>query len=109
MKKYIKGIIIGTMIGLIQSLFLLFAKDIAITVYISTLITWIIIGLLISSVDFKINRTVKGTFVALLVSAPSFVYTFSVTVLGTIWTLTTTVIMGALMGYFIEKKRDSNQ
>lgn len=109
MEKYIKGIVIGIIIGLIQILFLLFAKDIEITVYISTLITWVITGLLISSVDFKMNWLPKGILIALLVSAPSLIYTFSTTIFGTVWTLTTTIIMGALMGYFIEKKRNPNQ
>lgn len=80
MNKYIRGIITGAVAGIINCLFLLFAKDIEITVYISTCITWIVIGLLICSVDFKIREILKGIIVALLVSLPSLVYTFSSTI-----------------------------
>lgn len=102
MNKYFKGIIIGLVAGIVNCVFLLFAKDIEITVYISTFITWTVIGLLISSVDFKINSVLKGTIVSLLVSLPSLVYTLSSTIIGTIWTFLTTLFIGAFLGYIIK-------
>lgn len=102
MNKYFKGIIIGLVAGIVNFTFLLFAKDIEITVYISTFITWTVIGLLISSVDFKINSILKGIMVSLLVSLPSLVYTLSSTVIGAIWTFLTTLFIGAFLGYIIK-------
>lgn len=102
MNKYFKGIIIGLVAGIVNCVFLLFAKDIEITVYISTFITWTVIGLLISSVDFKINSILKGTIVSLLVSLPSLVYTLSSTIIGAIWTFLTTLFIGAFLGYIIK-------
>lgn len=104
MKKYINGIIAGIIVGIFHCLFLLFAKGLEITVFISTFITWIVVGVLISSVDFKTNSIIKGVTVSLLVSLPSLVYTFTSTIFGGIWTLFTTVLVGAFMGYIIDKR-----
>lgn len=103
MNKYKKGIMTGVIAGVINCLFLIFAKDIEIVVYISTFVTWMVIGLFISSVDFKINNIFKGILVSLFVSFPSLVYTFSSTLFGAIWTTITTLFVGAFMGFIIEK------
>lgn len=103
MKKYISGSICGIIAGIINCLFLLFAEDLEITIFISTFIIWLVIGILISSVDFKTNSIIKGIIVSLLVSSPSLVYTISSTLLGAIWTTVTTLLVGAFMGYIIEK------
>lgn len=103
MKKYINGVISGVIAGVINCLFLLFAKDLEIIVFISTFITWIAIGILISSVDYKANGVIKGIVVSLLVSLSSLVYIFASAIFGGIWTLITTLLVGAFMGYIIEK------
>lgn len=106
MKKYLIGSLIGLVAGGLQCLFLLFA-DVEITVWISIVITWIVIGLLISTVDFKVNSPLKGMIVSLLVSLPSLIYTISTTMVGAIYTFITTLILGALLGYLIEKATKS--
>lgn len=103
MKKYKCGIISGIIAGVINCLFLLFANDLDITVFIATFITWVVTGLFISSVDFKLNSIVKGVIVSLLISLSSFIYTYSSSIFGGIWTTITTIIVGAFMGYIIEK------
>lgn len=103
MKKYISGIISGITAGAINCLFLLFASDLEITVFISTFITWIVTGFLISSVDFKLNSILKGIIVSLLISLSSLIFTYSSSILGGIWTTITTIIVGAFMGYIIDK------
>lgn len=103
MKKYINGVIFGIIAGVINCLFLLFAKDLEITVFLSTFITWIVTGILISSVDYKANGVIKGIVVSLLVSLSSLVYTFVSTIFGGIWILFTTIVVGASMGYIIDR------
>lgn len=103
MKKYISGITSGIIAGVINCLFLLFASDLEVTVFISTFINWVVIGLLISSVNFKLNSILKGITVSLLLSISSLVYTFSNNVFGGIWTIVTTITIGAFMGYVIDK------
>lgn len=103
MRKYISGAISGIIAGVINCAFLLFAKDLETTVYISTFITWIVTGMLISSVDYKANGVIKGIAVSLLVSLPSLVYTFASTIFGGIWTSLTTVLVGAFIGYIIDR------
>lgn len=111
MKIYIIGIIVGLLGGLVNILFLLFAPDIDISVYISTFITWTIIGLLISSSNFKLNGFLKGSLIAIMLSLPSIVYTISFSVFGAICTLINAIIVGAIMGFAIEniqKKLNQN-
>ena len=103
MKKYITGIIIGTIAGVINCLFLFFANDLETPVFVSIFFMWIVIGLLIHAVNFKMNGLLKGIVVSLLVSISSLIYTFSSTVFGGIFTLMTTVLVGAFMGYLIDK------
>ncbi len=103
MKKYVSGIISGLIAGVINCLFLLFASDLEFTVFISTFINWVVIGLLISSVNFKLNSILKGIMVALLLSASSLVYTFFSNIFGGMWTIITTIMIGAFMGYIIDK------
>lgn len=103
MKKYRTGILSGVLAGSINCLFLLFAKDLSISVYVSSFITWIVIGLLISSVDFKLNGIAKGIIVAILVSLPSFIYTIESTIYGALWNLGITLLVSAIIGYIIEK------
>ncbi len=103
MKKYTKGALIGIIVGIFNCLSLIFVKDIEITVYISTFITWIVIGIFTNIVKIDLNSIIKGIIVALLVSLPSLVYTVASSIFGAIWTLATTLISGAILGYFIEK------
>ncbi len=103
MKKYMSGITSGMIAGVINCLFLLFASDLEVIVFLSTFTNWVIIGVLISSVDFKFNSILKGIVVSLLLSVSSFLYTFSSNILGGIFITTTTIIIGALMGYIVDK------
>lgn len=104
MEKYRNGIVVGILAGGINCLFLLFASDIEVPVYVSTILTWFVIGLFISATSFKAAGSLKGILVSLLISLPSFVYTISSTIFGTIWNILTTIIVGAIIGSVLEKK-----
>lgn len=103
MRKIFVGVCGGIVGALINILFLLFAPDLEIKVYLSTGFTWVAIGILISSCNFKVNRFLKGIVVAVLVSGSSLVYTISSSVSGGVWTLINTIIVGAIIGYSIDK------
>lgn len=103
MKKYFIGLAGGVIGALINMVFLSFATNIEIAVYFSTAITWVAIGILISACDFKVNGILKGIIVSILVSASSLVYTVSTSFSGAIWTLVNTILVGALIGFGIEK------
>lgn len=103
MKRIVVGLIGGAIGSIINILFLLLAPDLEIEVYIATGITWIAIGILISLCNFKINGILKGIMVSFLVSASSLVYTFTSSASGSIWTLINTLVVGAVIGYAIEK------
>lgn len=103
MKKIAIGICGGIIGAVINILFLLLAPGLDIKVYISTAVTWLVIGIFISSCSFKLNGILKGIIISILVSASSLIYTAASSVSSTVWTLIPTVIIGAVMGYAIEK------
>lgn len=103
MKKYRNGILFGMIAGVINCIFLLFAKDLEVTVFISTFFVWVVTGLFVSSVDFQLNGILKGIVVSFFLSLSSLIYTFSNNLLGGMWTFTTTMILGAFMGYIIDR------
>ncbi len=103
MKKIFVGICGGIVGALINILFLLFAPDLEMEVYLSTGVTWIAIGILISSCNLKVNKVLKGIVVAILVSSSSLIYTITSSVSGGLWTLINTIIVGAIIGYSVDK------
>nr|WP_307991729.1 hypothetical protein [uncultured Niameybacter sp.] len=103
MKKILVGLISGSIGAIINIAFLLFAPDLKLEVYLSTVITWLAIGILMSVCDLKLNSLLKGIIVALLVSASSLVYTVSSSFSGAVWTLINTLVIGAMIGYFTDK------
>ncbi len=103
MKKILIGLVGGIIGAIINVAFLFFSPNLAINIYLSTAITWIVIGILISTCNFELNGIIKGILVAVLVSASSLVYTISSSFIGAIWSIVNTVIVGAIIGYAIEK------
>ena len=107
--KYLIGIICGIIGAIINITFLLFATGLDTEVYLSTGATWVVIGLLISACDFKIKSFLKGIAISLLVSLSSLIYTFSSSLSGAIWTIVNTIIVGAIIGFAIEKISNMNK
>lgn len=103
MKRILIGLIGGILGAIVNVAFLFFAPDLKFEVYLSTAITWIVIGILISVCDFKINGSLKGIVVSLLVSASSLVYTMASSLSGAIWTVVNILLVGAVMGYGIDQ------
>lgn len=103
MKKYLIGLGAGAAGAVVNVLFLLMAPGISLNVYLSTAITWLVIGLLVSACNFPVQGSFKGVLVALLISLPSFVYTVSSSISGTLCTLGNTIIWGAVLGFAVDK------
>lgn len=103
MKKIGIGLLAGVIGTIINIVFLLFTPNLKIEIYLSTALTWIAIGILISISDLKQSHAIKGVLIALLVSAPSFVYTVASSLSGAMWTIINTVVVGAILGNMIGK------
>lgn len=103
MKKYKNGILIGSVIGIINCIFLVFAKDLGIEVYIGTFLTWLVTGTLVSAVDFNTSLIIKGMIVAIIVYLPNIAYVVSSSAFGAIWNAVTTLFFGAILGLILDK------
>jgi len=101
--KIFIGIGLGAVAGVINALFLTFAQDIEWTVYLSTIITWIVCGFFISSSALRINGIRKGILIAILISIPSLIYVLSANLVGAVWTIMWTILFGGIIGFLIEK------
>lgn len=103
MQRILIGLCAGIVGALINIVFLLFAPDLKIEVFLSTGVTWISIGILISVSNVKLNSILKGLLVSTLVSASSLIYTITSSLSGAIWTMVNTLVTGAIIGYVIDK------
>lgn len=103
MKKYKNGILVGSVIGIINCIFLVFAQDLGIDVYIGTFLTWLVTGTLVSAVDYEVSLIIKGMIVAILIYLPNIAYVVSSSVFGAIWNAVTTLVFGAILGLIIDK------
>ena len=102
MRKTLVGLLCGVIGVIINIGMLLFAPKLEMEVYLSTTITWLVIGILISICSLKLNAILKGIVISLLVSAPSLVYSISDSLSGAILTISNTIIIGGIIGYCIE-------
>lgn len=102
MKKPVAGVIFGILAGIIDVI-LMIKQNLTWDVIISVFAMWIVVGLLISSVDLKINSIIKGVVIAFLVFLPSAILIEwnDPTLLITITIMTT--ILGGLLGFTINR------
>ncbi len=103
MKRYFIGVRLGALGGVINTAFLLFAAGVEPAVYISTFITWLVIGLMIVSSDFQIPWIAKGITIAVLLSLPILVFPLLSAPIGALWNVVTTILCGARIGFFSDK------
>jgi len=101
-KKYIIGIIFGIIAGIIDVTPMII-QNLTWDANISAFIMWIVVGFLIASTDFKIKPVFKGIFTAFLVLSPSIFLIAWEDVKVLIPISIMTIILGALLGFFIDK------
>lgn len=103
MKRFIVGLGIGAIAGIVNILPMFFAKNIGLTIYLSTFITWLIISFFITSSNLHINGILKGILISALISFPSLIFTFASTLYGALWDLAWILILGAITGLLLDK------
>ncbi|MBU3093302.1 hypothetical protein K2F40_04040 [Clostridium sp. CM028] len=100
-KTYL-GIILGTIVGIINVLPMILQK-VAWDANISTFLTWVIVGFFISTTKLKFHGIIKGIIISILIFIPSTIFVIESNLTGAIWTIVMTLIFGGLLGYLIDK------
>lgn len=102
MKKVKVGILLGFVAGIIDVIPMILQK-LTWDANISALSMWVVAGLLISTIDWKINSIVKGILISFLVLVPSAILIAWKEPISLIPIATMTIILGGLLGYSIGK------
>jgi len=102
MKKQIVGIILGSFAGIIDVIPMIIQK-LTWDANISAFIMWVVVGFLIATVDLKIKPVLKGIVVAFLVLLPSAILIGWKEPVSLIPITIMTLILGSLLGFFIDK------
>jgi len=102
MKKVKVGILLGFVAGIIDVIPMILQK-LTWDANISALSMWVIAGLLISTIDWRINSIVKGILISFLVLVPSAILIAWKEPISLIPIATMTIILGGLLGYSIGK------
>lgn len=105
MKKYIIGIILGSIAGIIDVIPMII-QNLTWDANISAFSMWIVVGFLIAAVDLKINSIIKGILIAFLVLLPSAILIGWKEPVSLIPITIMTVILGALLGFSMHKITD---
>ncbi len=102
MKKYILAVVLGAVAGVIDVIPMVM-QHLSWDANLSAFSLWVVSGLLISAVDFKMSGIVKGIFVAFLVLLPN------IFIIGAQEPMTLlpigimTLVLGGLLGFAINK------
>jgi len=105
MKKISKikiGIIFGIMAGIIDVIPMIFQK-LTWDANISAFSLWVIAGFMISTSSLKINSVLKGILISFLLLTPSAVIIGWSQPISLIPIFIMTLILGGLLGYFVNK------
>jgi hypothetical protein len=70
---------------------------------ISTFLTWVVVGLLISISSLKIKAFLKGIIITLLVNVPLLIYVAESSLIGLFWSMLMAIVFGGLLGYALDK------
>jgi len=105
MKKIRIGILLGIVAGIIDVIPMIMQK-LTWDANISAFSMWIVVGFLISTIDLKINPTIKGILIAFLVLLPSAILIGWSEPFSLIPIAIMTTILGGLLGFSIHKLTD---
>ena len=101
MNKTIKGLIFGAIAGCLDVAPMIFQK-LPVEADISAFVMWVVIGYLMVSCDIGIKGIFKGIVLSFLILAPSAVLIGWNNPLNLIPVGIMTLILGAVLGYFLE-------
>ena len=102
MNKLITGVVLGFFAGIIDIIPMII-QNLTWDANLSALSMWIIVGFFIAVVDLKVNPIIKGIIVAFLVLLPSAILIGWQEPLSLIPITIMTIILGALLGFSINR------
>lgn len=103
-KKLLVGLLFGALVGLIDIMPML-AMKLPLAANLSAFSLWVVVGLLITITDLKLNSALKGTVIALLVFLPSSFLIGQNALADLSVPLVMTVLLGSLLGWLIERAK----
>jgi len=98
MNKYLKGLLIGAIAGVIDVIPMLLQK-LSWDANLSAFSMWVVVGYLVSAVDIKINGVLKGILLAFLVLLPTAIIIGAKEPVSLIPIGVMTLVLGAGVGY----------
>jgi hypothetical protein len=107
MRRIYLGLMLGFLAGIIDLIPMLFQK-LTLDANLSALSLWIIAGFLISTNNLKMNSILKGIVISFLVLIPSAFIIGGEQPISLIPITIMTLILGAILGYSIERFGDKN-
>lgn len=102
MKKQIFGILLGSIAGIIDVIPMIIQK-LTWDANISAFTMWVVVGFLIASIDMKMKPVLKGILIAFLVLLPSAILIGWKEPVSLLPITIMTLILGSLLGFFINK------
>jgi len=102
LNKYIAGIFLGVIAGVIDVTPMLLMK-LPWTANLSAFLMWVVIGFLIVTSALKINSILKGLLISFCVLLPLLVIIGAQNLIDLIPVIIMTLILGSLLGYFVGK------
>ena len=102
MKEVKVGILLGLIAGIIDLIPMLLQK-LTWDANISALSMWVIVGIFISTIEWKINSIIKGMLISFMVLLPSAILIAWKVPISLIPIVSMTIILGGLLGYSIGK------
>jgi len=102
MKKYIIAVALGAVAGIIDVIPMLL-QHLTWDANLSAFSLWVVSGLLISAVDFKMSAAVKGIFIAFLVLLPNAFIIGRHDPIALLPIGVMTLVLGGLLGFAVSK------
>ena len=100
--KIQKGIALGVLAGIIDVIPMIL-QNLSWDANLSSFTHWVVAGFIISVADIKLKGAVKGLFLSLLLLIPMVILVAWQEPMSLIPILIMTVILGSLLGHFIDK------
>lgn len=102
MKKILTGISFGFIAGIIDVAPMLFMR-LPWDANASAFSLWIVAGIFIAVSDIRLNGIIKGILISYLLAAPTMIIVFATSIKDAPAMLIMTFILGALLGYALER------
>lgn len=102
MNKIVLGILLGALAGVIDVIPMILQK-LSWSANLSAFTLWVIAGVFIATSTIKLPSILKGILISFLILLPNLFIIGAINLTGLIPILIMTIILGGLLGYFINK------